>query len=328
MLLQVLHETRYDYSAPVENAQHVAHLKPLDRPGQALLSHRLQISPEPAQLRTVHDVYGNSRSYFSLHNSHERLVVLAESVVRTAARPDPDLNDTVAWEKLRQHCQYQAGAPWDAAIEFAFGSPWAPRDEAFAQFAHPSFSPGRPIGQAAWDLMRRIHRQMRYESLSTEVSTPALQALKQGKGVCQDFAHILVACCRSLGLPARYVSGYVLTLPPPGQPRLIGCDASHAWAQVYCLPADTDGRIEGNRPGFWLDLDPTNDRLAAADYVTVATGRDFLDVSPLRGVIQGGSSHRLSVAVTVAPLESATPAVALQTPATLGAQASGKGLAP
>jgi transglutaminase-like putative cysteine protease len=203
--------------------------------------------------------------------------------------------------------------------------PRQPRDEAFAQFAQPSFSPGRPIGQAAWDLMQRIHRQMRYESLSTEVSTPALQALKQGKGVCQDFAHILVACCRSLGLPARYVSGYVLTLPPPGQARLIGCDASHAWAQVYCLPADTDGRIDGHRPGFWLDLDPTNDRLAAADYVTVATGRDFLDVSPLRGVIQGGSSHRLSVAVTVAPLESAS---AIQTPVTPAARATGKGPAP
>jgi transglutaminase-like putative cysteine protease len=310
MLLQVSHETRYEYSAPVENAQHVAHLKPLERPGQTLLSHRLRINPEPANVRTAHDVYGNSRTYFSLYSSHERLVVLAESVVRTSAGAHPDLNRTIAWEKLRQHCQYQAGAPWDAAIEFAFGSSWAPRSEAFVHFAQPSFSPGRPIGEAAWDLMRRIHRQMRYESLSTDVSTPALQALKQGKGVCQDFAHILVACCRSLGLPARYVSGYVLTMPPPGQSRLIGCDASHAWAQVYCPPASAGGQVDAQAPGFWLDLDPTNDRLAGPDYVSVAIGRDFLDVSPLRGVIQGGSNHRLSVAVTVAPLD---PASALRT---------------
>jgi transglutaminase-like putative cysteine protease len=328
MLLQVLHETRYDYSAPVENAQHVAHLKPLAHAGQALLSHRLHISPQPAQLRTVNDVYGNSRTYFSLHSSHDRLVVLAESVVRTEALPTPDLKQTVAWEKLRQHCQYQAGAPWDAAIEFAFGSPWAPRDEAFAQWARPSFSAGRPVGQAAWDLMQRIHRQMRYESLSTEVNTPALQALRQGKGVCQDFAHILVACCRSLGLPARYVSGYVLTMPPPGQSRLIGCDASHAWAQVYCLPAGADGQVDAGRPGFWLDLDPTNDRLPGPDYVSVATGRDFLDVSPLRGVIQGGSSHRLSVAVTVAPLDCTLSAASLQTAVPLGAHADDKGTEP
>jgi transglutaminase-like putative cysteine protease len=176
--------------------------------------------------------------------------------------------------------------------------------------------------------MQRIHRQMRYESLSTEVNTPALQALRQAKGVCQDFAHILVACCRSLGLPARYVSGYVLTAPPPGQSRLIGCDASHAWAQVYCLPAGADGRADTGAPGFWLDLDPTNDRLAGADYVSVAIGRDFLDVSPLRGVIQGGSSHRLSVAVTVTPLDDAPPPPASQESAPLEVRAADKSAAP
>jgi transglutaminase-like putative cysteine protease len=149
---------------------------------------------------------------------------------------------------------------------------------------------------------------MRYESQSTEVNTPALRALQQGKGVCQDFAHILVACCRSLGLPARYVSGYMLTSPPPGQPRLVGSDASHAWASVYCLAAEAVRKPEAGRagsrpPGYWLDLDPTNNRIPGQDYVRVATGRDFLDVSPLRGVIQGGSSHSLSVAVTVSPVE-------------------------
>jgi len=141
--------------------------------------------------------------------------------------------------------------------------------------------------------MHRIYTGMVYESKSTEVNTPALEALKLGKGVCQDFAHIMVACCRAMGVPARYVSGYMLTHPPPGQARLIGCDASHAWASVYCPGLDR-----------WLDFDPTNNRPPGEDYVTLATGRDFLDVSPLRGVIRGGAQHILEVAVTVTPLES------------------------
>ncbi|MGH8831796.1 MAG: transglutaminase-like domain-containing protein, partial [Polaromonas sp.] len=143
--------------------------------------------------------------------------------------------------------------------------------------------------------MGRIHSTMAYESESTEVHTPALDALKQGKGVCQDFAHIMVACFRAMGLPARYVSGYMLTNPPPGQPRLIGSDASHAWASVYCPGL-----------GAWLDFDPTNNRAPSEDYVTLATGRDFLDVSPMRGVIRGGAQHILDVAVTVEPLEAVT----------------------
>jgi len=308
MLLQVLHETRYDYSAPVENAQHVSCLRPLDDAGQQVLGHELQISPEPAHQRSVLDVYGNSRSYFSLRSSHASLKVSARSLVRTQAQPELSTRASVSWEQLRQHCRYQAGADWDAAIEFAFASPCAPRDEAFAEFARPSFPAGRPVAEAAWDLMTRIHTQMRYESQSTEVNTPALRALQQGKGVCQDFAHILVACCRSLGLPARYVSGYMLTSPPPGQPRLVGNDTSHAWASVYCMAAEAARKPEAGRagsrpPGYWLDLDPTNNRIPGQDYVRAATGRDFLDVSPLRGVIQGGSSHSLSVAVTVSPVE-------------------------
>ncbi|MEI7784837.1 MAG: transglutaminase family protein [Betaproteobacteria bacterium] len=308
MLLQVLHETRYDYSAPVENAQHLAYLRPLEHAAQQVLMHELRISPEPVHQRTAADIYGNSRTHFSLRASHGHLVVQAQSLVRTSATADPRKQGSASWEQVRQRCQYQSGAAWDGAIEFAFASPCAPRSEAFAEFARPSFMPGRPMAEASWDLMERIHRFMRYESHSTEVNTPALQALQQGKGVCQDFAHILVACCRSMGLPARYVSGYMLTKPAPGQPRLVGSDASHAWASVYCLAAEP-ARKPGNREsgdgpaGYWLDLDPTNNRMPGQDYVTVACGRDFLDVSPLRGVIQGGSKHNLSVAVTVSPVD-------------------------
>lgn len=305
MLLHVLHETRYDYSPPVENAHHVVHLKPANTGGQRLLSHNLRISPCPEQQREVPDVYGNWRSFFSFQAAHDSLVVVADSVVSTAATLSR-ASDGPAWEQVREHFRYHAAAAWDPAAEFLFASPYVPREEAFAEFARPSFSAGRPLADAAQDLMRRIHRHMTYESLSTEVNTPALQALTQRKGVCQDFAHIMVACCRAMGLPARYVSGYLLTQPPPGQPRLVGSDASHAWASVYC-PAqgggDKNGAVDSTQPGQWLDFDPTNDRSPGEDYVTLATGRDFLDVSPLRGVIRGGARHHLSVAVTVTPLE-------------------------
>lgn len=307
MLLHVLHETRYDYSPPVENAHHVVHLKPINtrsnEQGQRLLSHSLRISPNPEQQREVPDVYGNWRSFFSFQAAHDSLVVVADSMVSTA----PAIQFTSegpAWEQVREHFRYHAAAAWDPAAEFLFASPYVPREEAFAEFARPSFVAGRPLPDSARDLMQRIHRHMTYESLSTEVNTPALQALAQRKGVCQDFAHIMVACCRAMGLPARYVSGYLLTQPPPGQPRLVGSDASHAWASVYC-PAEKHGAVDGNQPGQWLDFDPTNDRSPGEDYVTLAIGRDFLDVSPLRGVIRGGARHDLSVAVTVTPLEAA-----------------------
>jgi transglutaminase-like putative cysteine protease len=261
----------------------------------------LRISPAPAQQREVADVYGNLSTFFSFQSSHERLLVVADSVLSTLPAWSGDI-DSPAWERVREHFRYHAAAAWDAASEFLFASPCVPREEAFAEFARPSFTPGRPLAEAAQDLMQRIHRHMTYESLSTEVSTPALQALTQRKGVCQDFAHIMVACCRAMGLPARYVSGYLLTQPPPGQPRLIGSDASHAWASVYCPAATDSGEVDRQRPGCWLDFDPTNDRAPGEDYVTLATGRDFLDVSPMRGVIRGGARHALNVAVTVAPL--------------------------
>jgi transglutaminase-like putative cysteine protease len=306
MLLHVVHETRYEYEPAVENAHHVAHLRPVNNADQRLLSHTLSIDPPPAQLREQTDAFGNCQTFFSLQTSHKTLSVRADSMVCTAqalAVPSTDPErPTSSWELVRESFRYRAGAAYDSASEFLFASPYAPRDEAFVQFARPSFSTGRPLAEAAADLMHRIHTTMTYESHSTEVSTPALEALAQGKGVCQDFAHIMVACCRAMGLPARYISGYLLTQPPPGKKRLKGCDASHAWASVYCrYPA---GDAWG--PGQWLDFDPTNDRTPGEDYVTLAIGRDFLDVSPLRGVIRGGARHVLHVGVTVEPVEPET----------------------
>lgn len=329
MLLRVIHETVYEYAPSVSNAQHMAHLRPLDAPGQRLLEHHLRIDPPPAQCLERTDVFGNTRAFFSLPFAHESLRVRAESLVETRtplpaapgegagdalemeAAEDVDADDLAlalpqspAWEAVRDLLRYRRGAAYEPAAEFAFASPHIPRHADFVAYAEPSFTPGRPLLEAAWDLMSRIHADFTYAPAETDVGTPALEALSMRRGVCQDFAHIMIACLRGLGLAARYVSGYLLTQPPPGQPRLVGSDASHAWVAVW-VPGEGDG-LGGDvaqSGGTWHDLDPTNDRAPGEDYVTLAVGRDYADVSPLRGVIHGGARHILRVAVTVAPAD-------------------------
>lgn len=313
MLLRIVHQTQYRYAPSVVMAQHMAHLKPLILPDQKVMSHSVAISPEPARMEQSEDAFGNHRCFFSLQVPHEELAVLSDCHVETS---EPQaLPDSPAWEVVRDHLTYRAGAPYDPASEFTFASPFVPRSPVLADFARPVFEPGEPLLECALALMQRIHTEMTYEGGSTGINTPTLAALAQRKGVCQDFAHIMIGCLRSLGLPARYVSGYVLTHPPEGKPRMIGADASHAWVQVYCPfdPTPEDGDEQGaehqtegsTAAGCWVDFDPTNNRSGwgrpGEDYVTLALGRDFGDVSPLRGVIQGGGSHQLSVAVTVAP---------------------------
>jgi transglutaminase-like putative cysteine protease len=296
MLLHVTHETRYDYTPPVETAQHLAHLKPLATPSQRLVSHKLSITPEPAQRSESPDIYGNARAFFALDTTHNALVVTAESVVETS---NPVLGTSadisLPWERVRERFQYRKGTRYDAASDFVYPSPYVPRHDDFASYARPSFAPGRSTFDVATDLCLRIFREFDYDTASTEVSTPAVEALAQRGGVCQDFAHIMIACFRTMGLPARYVSGYLLTQPPPGQPRLVGSDASHAWVSVYLPGADG--------AGDWADFDPTNGRQPGEDYVTLAIGRDYSDVSPMRGVLHGGARHTLKVGVTVMPLE-------------------------
>ncbi len=300
MRLRITHETVYSYRPAVETAQHMAYLTPLQTQAQQLISHQLELLPCPERLREALDVYGNNRCYFSLQITHRQLRVTAQSEVVT--QPSALPNSKVPWENVRERLRYLAGEPFDSASEFVFASPMVPRQSEFALYARPSFPPGRPVLVGALDLMHRMFADFSYESQSTEVNTPALVALRQRKGVCQDFAHILIAGLRSLGLAARYVSGYLLTLPAPGTVKLKGSDASHAWAAVYVpdLPP-------GQR---WVDLDPTNDRAGwtspGEDYVTLAIGRDFSDVSPLRGVIHGGASHTLEVGVTVEPVAELT----------------------
>jgi transglutaminase-like putative cysteine protease len=298
VLLRVIHETRYDYAPPVKTAQHMAHLKPADTALQRLLSHELEISPAPAQQHEAIDVYGNTRAFFSLQSQHGQLVVRARSLVKTLARGTAQ--SPVAWEAVREHLRYHRGGAYDPAAEFVFASAYVPRHADFAAYARPSFTAARPLLEAAGDLMQRIHADFEYQAEATDVSTPALEAMQLRKGVCQDFAHVMLACLRSLGLPARYVSGYLLTQAPPGKTRLVGSDASHAWVSVY-LPG------QAGAAGEWIDFDPTNNRSPGEDYVILATGRDYSDVSPLRGVLHGGAKHKLRVAVTVSPLDPGTP---------------------
>jgi transglutaminase-like putative cysteine protease len=291
VVLEVEHETRYGYAAPVTQAQHLAHLQPMHDARQRLQHHELLIEPSPLQLLYDTDSYGNARTLFSLNQPHRELCVHARS--RVALLPcdrSIDAARSPRWQAVRDRLRYEAGADCDAAVEFVQPSPYAPRLQALGDYAAASFGPGVPVALGALDLMHRIHADFEFRTASTEVDTPLIEAFEQRAGVCQDFAHLMIAALRRIGLAARYVSGYLLTQPPPGQPALLGADASHAWVQVYC--PDTPGLADG-----WLELDPTNDLIPDTRHVRLALGRDYGDVTPLRGVIRGGGRHTLDVRV-------------------------------
>jgi len=295
--LEVEHETRYGYAAPVTQAEHLAYLKPLHDARQQLLQHQLHIEPTPLQLMHDTDTYGNTRTLFSLKQPHRALRVLARSRVALTPRDRPiDAARSPRWQDLREQLRYEAGARYDPAVEFAQPSPYVPRLHALRDYAVASFGPGQPVALGALELMRRIHADFEFKTTSTDVDTPLIEAFEQRSGVCQDFAHLMIAALRMLGLAARYVSGYLLTIPPPGQEALLGADASHAWVQLYC--PDTPGL-----PGGWLELDPTNDLVPDTSHVRLALGRDYGDVTPLRGVIRGGGRHTLNVRVNTRRLQ-------------------------
>lgn len=292
--LHVRHETRYEYGAPVELAHHMAYLRPRDTPVQRIEHWSLEVLPQPdsGDVQQSRDPWGNWRAGFShSRRVHQELLVASDFIACIEQAPALHPGVSPPWEQVRERLRFRAGAPYEEAVEFALGSPYAGIDAALARFAAPDFTPGRPLAEAALALMHRIHSTFEYRPLSTSVSTKALDALAKRQGVCQDFAHVMIGAMRSLGLAARYVSGYLLTEPPPGKPRLIGADASHAWVSVYC---PKDG---------WLDFDPTNNCLAGESHVKLAYGRDYGDVPPLRGVIRGGGTPQLTVAVTVAPVD-------------------------
>lgn len=291
VLYRVEHVTAYTYSAPVELANHLAHLHPRDEPSQHCVEHDCEIEPAPAHLGFRTDVYGNKQRFFAFYATHETLTVRALSHVRVRARPALDHSASPAWEAVRDLLPYRAGKPYVPESEFSFGSHFSPVFDAAAEYAAPSFTPNRPMLEGALDLMRRIHADFTYDPESTEAHTRAPQALELRHGVCQDYAHVMISALRGMGLAARYVSGYLRSRPRPGEVQLLGADASHAWVEVWCP-------VHG-----WIEFDPTNDRQPSLDHVRVAVGRDFADISPLRGVIRGGGDHTLDVAVRVTPLD-------------------------
>jgi transglutaminase-like putative cysteine protease len=293
--LQVRHETIYRYDWPVEQAQHLAFLRPLADGLQRPEGFDLSIEPAPSQRREDRDVFGNHRCCFGVHQPHRELRVLATTRVRLAESREVVPQATPRWEAVAERLRYAAGRPFEPASEFVTPSPFVPRLRALREYAVPSFKAGRPVAEAAVDLMHRVHADFRYESASTDVDTPLAEVLVDRRGVCQDFAHLMIGALRMMGLAARYVSGYLLTRAAPGQPVLQGADASHAWVSVWCPGVHPDAPDPADRD--WLELDPTNDLLPTLSHVRVARGRDYGDVTPLRGVIRGGGRHRLTVQV-------------------------------
>jgi transglutaminase-like putative cysteine protease len=291
MRYRVTHQTRYAYSQPVVLCHNEARLQPRATLRQVCSTSTVVVAPLPGECAERKDFFGNRVLYFAVQEPHERLTVSATSEVEVTPPPEIDADASPAWDTLREGLADPADGETRLARQFVFDSPCAAAAPDAAAYAAPSFPPGRPLLAAVHDLKRRIHAEFRFDPKSTTVATPVAEVLAQRHGVCQDFAHLAIACLRSLGLPARYVSGYLETLAPPGQPRLQGADVSHAWFSAYA-------------PGLgWVDFDPTNDCRPADRHVTTAWGRDYADVTPLKGVIFGGGAHTLEVAVDMVRLE-------------------------
>jgi transglutaminase-like putative cysteine protease len=288
----VSHRTTYRYSTYVETAQHLATIRPQNTAWQRVIAHEESIEPVPSYINSRVDAFGNDVLYFSLESPHRSLQMISETTVELTPRwASLDPAATPAWDTVAASTRFCAGAPFVPETEFCFASPNIGLRQDLQEYGLVSFTPGRPLAEGAIDLMHRIYADFKYRPLSTSYDTPAHQAFELKSGVCQDFAQVMIGCMRAIGLPARYVSGYLRNDPPPGQVKLIGADASHAWVSVFC-------------PGSgWIDLDPTNDVLADLDHITLAIGRDYSDVSLLRGLILGGGSHRVDVGVTVLGLE-------------------------
>lgn len=288
----VIHETLYRYASPVSLSQHLLHLTPRDSEFQRILRHQLELLPDATERHSHPDWFGNACEWLAVRQNHEMLRLIAASTVEVRSRPD-------AWRRV-------GGPPWDAvaamlaafpaqaplnAQEFALVSPQIPLLEDVRVWTQASFVPGRPLLDAARHLMQRIWREFEFDPKVSTVSTPVAETFQRRRGVCQDFSQLMISALRALGLSARYVSGYILTHPAPGKPRLIGADASHAWVEVWCPE------------NGWVGFDPTNNLQPDLEHVILGWGRDFSDVTPMRGVILGGASHEVEVHVTVMPAE-------------------------
>ena len=287
MKYRITHTTTYQYSQPASLSQNELFLTPRSTSRQQALQSQLQFDPQPQYLHRRIDYFGNIAHVFMVQQPHSRLSLTATSVVRTARAADPQSEATPSWEEVGQRLRAHAAADDLDAYQFVFASPLIALTAEIREYGQRSFPPGTSVLAGGIDLIHRIYTEFAYDKTASTVDTPLTEVLANRRGVCQDFAHLAIACLRSLGLAARYVSGYLETLPPPGKPKLVGADASHAWISLYVPDLG------------WVDLDPTNNLLPGESHITLAWGRDYSDVAPVKGVVMGGGSHALDVQVEV-----------------------------
>lgn len=290
MIYEISHRTAYRYGAPVTQSQHLVHLAPREMPRQTIHRHSLLIEPAPNTRTDRIDSFGNPVSILEIDEEHVEFIMHARSVVDVAPRAKVDVVAGISWEELRTAVTQPRNCVDLDAAQYAVPSPATMASRRIIEYAALSFTPGRPAVAAAWDLTRRIFADFTFDDEATDVSTPVGQVLETRRGVCQDFAHLALACCRAFGMPARYVSGYLLTRPPPGREKLQGSDASHAWFSLWTPEAG------------WIDFDPTNDIIPDVEHIAFAVGREYRDIAPVTGILLGGGQHRVDVAVDVTPM--------------------------
>ncbi len=285
MMFEVSHKTLYRYASPVVQSQHRLHMSPRSVERQKVQHHSLLIEPAPTLRHDGVDAFGNPVLTIEMEIPHRELVIHARSTIETMPAAEIDLESSVAWDHLDVALAECGPSVALDVYQFRCTSRMTKASLAMADYARVSFPPGRPVLVATMDLVRRVFREFKFDPTATDIATPLQQVFEQRRGVCQDFSHFVLACLRAMRVPARYVSGYILTRPPPGQPKLVGADASHAWISVW---TPVDG---------WVDFDPTNGIRVGEEHVTIATGRDYDDVSPIVGVLLGGGDHSVHVAV-------------------------------
>lgn len=288
---RVVHETRYQYHSTVTLSQQYLHMTPRSFGYQHTDSHLIWLDPVIDEGRDGRDYFGNCTRHVALTHPHDSLLVHAESTVSLRPRPGlADIAATLPWESVRDMMGKEKSAATLEACRYLYASPHVTLFAELEAYARRSYTPGRPQLDAALELTHRIFDDFEFDSRATDISTPLEDVLRGRRGVCQDFAQLMIGCLRSIGLPARYMSGYILTHPPAGKPRLVGADASHAWVSVFCPALG------------WIDFDPTNHCLVQHEHITLGWGRDFSDVTPMRGIVLGGGQQTLDVQVTVTPL--------------------------
>jgi transglutaminase-like putative cysteine protease len=290
MNYRITHRTLYDYAAPVTVSHHVARLEPRGTNTQTRQEYALEIIPVPALRKARRDYFGNELCFFSIQEVHQRLEMVTTSRVSVNAAPAAAPENSPPWEEVVRLFRDPVSPEVVEPYEFIFDSPQVRASFELAEYTRESFPKGAPILAGARDLTRRIFEDFSFDPRATTVATPLEEFREKRRGVCQDFAHLGIACLRSLGLPARYVSGYLRTRPPEGRPRLVGADASHAWFSLFSPGAG------------WVEFDPTNNVQPGGEHITVAYGRDFGDVSPVAGILTGGGDHEVKVSVDVAEI--------------------------